>query len=309
MNLAEAIQQGDRRALARGLTLVENEAPEAVALLAALGSGGRAHRVGITGPPGAGKSPLVSALTASWRAEDATVGVLAVDPSSPFTGGALLGDRIRMLAHTADENVFIRSLASRGALGGLAAGVYDAADLLDAAGFDPVLLETVGVGQAEVEICRAADTTVVVLAPGSGDVVQGMKAGLLEIADVLVINQADREGAAALEAALRSAVELRATEPPPIVTTIATRGEGVEALRRLLDERAAAGADVLTARRLERARARLRAAVDRRRAEAFWALRAEDLEAAAIEVASGRTSAAGAVSRLLEPDRPEEERR
>ncbi|MDA1195697.1 MAG: methylmalonyl Co-A mutase-associated GTPase MeaB, partial [Planctomycetota bacterium] len=202
--LAAAILQGDRRALARGLTLVENATPEGEALLAALPATGTAHRIGVTGPPGAGKSTLVSALVSAWRARDATVGVLAVDPSSPFTGGALLGDRIRMLAHTSDERVFIRSLASRGALGGLAAGAYDAADLLDAAGFDPVLLETVGVGQGEVEVCRAADTTVVVLAPGSGDVVQGMKAGLLEIADVLVINQADRDGAAALDAALRS---------------------------------------------------------------------------------------------------------
>ncbi len=303
MNLAESIQQGDRRALARGLTLVENETPEGVALLAALGSGGTAHRIGITGPPGAGKSTLVSALIAAWRATNATVGVLAVDPSSPFTGGALLGDRIRMLAHTADEHVFIRSLASRGALGGLAAGVYNAADLLDAAGFDPVLLETVGVGQGEVEICRAADTTVVVLAPGSGDIVQGMKAGLLEIADILVINQADREGADALEAALQSAVELRDAVAPPIVRTIATRGEGVPELRALLDERAAAGAEVLAARRLERARARLRAAADRHRAEAFWTSHGEALETAAVEVAEGRLSAAAAVSRLLEDER------
>ena len=303
MELAEAIRGGDRRALARGLTLVENETSDGVALLAALGSGGTAHRIGITGPPGAGKSTLVSALTASWRSQDATVGVLAVDPSSPFTGGALLGDRIRMLAHTGDEDVFIRSLASRGALGGLSAGVYDAADLLDAAGFDPVLIETVGVGQGEVEICRAADTTVVVLAPGSGDVVQGMKAGLLEIADVLVINQADREGADALEAALRSAVELRDGQAPPILTTVATRGEGVDELRALLEARAAAG-EALIQRRLERARARLRAAVDRRRADAFWDARGEALERVAEDLATGRLSAADAIVALLDGSGP-----
>ena len=301
MELAEAIRGGDRRALARGLTLVENGTSDGVALLAALGSGGSAHRIGITGPPGAGKSTLVSALAAAWRSDGATVGVLAVDPSSPFTGGALLGDRIRMLAHTGDADVFIRSLASRGALGGLSAGVYDAADLLDAAGFDPVLIETVGVGQGEVEICRAADTTVVVLAPGAGDIVQGMKAGLLEIADVLVINQADREGADALEAALRSAVELREGEAPPIVTTVATIGEGVAALRDLLTARAEAGA-ALPERRLARARARVQGAVDRRRARAFWSSRADALEAAARAVAAGETSAAAAVDQLLEEE-------
>ncbi len=301
MDLAEAIRSGDRRALARGLTLVENGLADGNALLAALGAGGTAHRIGITGPPGAGKSTLVSALAAAWRADGATVGVLAVDPSSPFTGGALLGDRIRMLAHSGDADVFIRSLASRGMLGGLSAGVYDAADLLDAAGFDPVLIETVGVGQGEVEICRAADTTVVVLAPGAGDIVQGMKAGLLEIADVLVINQADREGADADEAALRAAVELRDGEAPPIVTTVATLGEGVPALRALLVARAEAGL-ALPERRLARARARLRAAVDRRRAARFWATRDDALEAAAQAVAAGETGAAAAVDRLLEEE-------
>ncbi len=300
---AAAIRAGDRRALARGLTLVENEGADGAALLAALGSVGSAHRVGITGPPGAGKSTLVSALVAAWRADSRDVGVLAVDPSSPFTGGALLGDRIRMLAHADDEGVFIRSLASRGAFGGLAAGVYDAADLLDAAGFDPVLIETVGVGQAEIEISRAADTTIVVLAPGSGDVVQGMKAGLLEIADVLVVNQSDREGADALVAALQSAVELRDAVAPPIVKTVATRGEGLAELRALVDGRAAAAAGELTARRLARARARIRAAVDRRRADAFWnaadGAQAQALSEAARGVADGSTSAAEAVARLL----------
>jgi len=296
--LAAAIRRGDRRALAQGLTLVENAAPDGVALLAALGAAPPVHRIGITGPPGAGKSTLVSALTAGWRAAGRRVGVLAVDPSSPFTGGALLGDRIRMLGHSGDDGVFIRSLASRGALGGLSAGVYDAADLLAAAGFDPVVIETVGVGQGEVEICRAADTTVVVLAPGAGDAVQGMKAGLLEIGDILVVNQADREGADALVAALQGAAELRDAVAPPVLKTVATRGEGLEALRRALDARASSAGEALAVRRLERARARLRAAVDRRRATAFWADRADALERLAREVADGSRGAAEAIAML-----------
>jgi LAO/AO transport system kinase len=302
MELAERILGGDRRALARGLTLVESEDAHAAGLLAALAPAGQAHRVGVTGPPGVGKSTLVSALTAAWRAQGRTVGILAVDPSSPFTGGALLGDRIRMLTHSGDDEVFIRSLASRGALGGLAAAVYDAADLLEAARFDPVVIETVGVGQGEVEICRAADTTVVVLAPGAGDVVQSMKAGLVEIADVLVVNQADRDGADALEAALRSASELRDVPPPPIVRTVATRAEGVETLREVLDERAAsdAGAESLDARRRARARARIRAAVDRRRADAFWSPRTGALEDAVADVVAGRLTPGQAVARMLE---------
>jgi len=298
MSLADAIRAGDRRALARALTLVENGTAEGHAVLDALGGAGSAHRVGLTGPPGVGKSTLVSALTRSWRDAGHKVGVLAVDPSSPFTGGALLGDRIRMLTHSGDDDVFIRSLASRGAWGGLAAGVYDAADLMEAAGFDPLLIETVGVGQGEVEVCRAADTTVVVLAPGSGDVVQGMKAGLVEIADVLVVNQADREGAEALESALRSALALRPGEPPAIVRTVATDGDGVAALRALIDERVR-GAEALAGRRVERARARLRAAVDRQRAERFWTERDTALDEAARAVAAGRLSPAQAVRDLL----------
>lgn len=303
--------------MARGITLVENDTAEGRALLEAIGlsspaggpgddvrPGPGAHRIGLTGPPGAGKSTLVSALTHAWRQADHRVGVLAVDPSSPFTGGALLGDRIRMLSHAQDEGVFIRSLASRGAWGGLATAVYDAADLMDAAGFDPLLIETVGVGQGEVEICRVADTTVVILAPGSGDIVQGMKAGLIEIADVIVINQADRAGADALENALEGALALREGAPPPILRTVATEGLGVEALRELLDARAGrpedSGTEPSRVRRLERARARLRANVDRERAAAFWATSQAALEEMAEAVAAGRVSPAAAVRALLE---------
>lgn len=292
--------------MARGLTFVENDTTEGRALLESMGASGSgtvAHRIGLTGPPGVGKSTLVSALTHLWRQADRRVGVLAVDPSSPFTGGALLGDRIRMLSHAEDEGVFIRSLASRGAWGGLAASVYDAADLMQAAGFDPLLIETVGVGQGEVEICRAADSTVVVLAPGSGDIVQGMKAGLIEIADVIVINQSDREGADALENALEGALALRAGTPPPILRTVASEGLGVEALRDLLDRRAGKldpSGGHLKERRVDRARARLQASVDRARAAAFWATGQQALQEMAEAVAAGRLSPAGAVRALLE---------
>ena len=194
--LAAAVRTQDPRALARALTLVENETADGVRLLELLAGGvGGAHRVGVTGPPGVGKSTLVGALTQAWRQLDRRVGVLAVDPTSPFSGGALLGDRVRMGGRAGDQDVFIRSLASRGASGGLSAAVHDAADVLDAAGYDPILVETVGVGQAEIEIAGAADTTVLVLAPGGGDEIQAMKAGLLEAADLIVVNQADRRDA------------------------------------------------------------------------------------------------------------------
>lgn len=288
---AAQIANGDRRVLARALTRAENGTGEIDMLLLALGHG-KAHRVGITGAPGVGKSTLVSALTRVWRRRDRRVGILAVDPSSPFTGGALLGDRVRMVEHTGDEGVFIRSLATRGALGGLAPGVYDAADLLDAAGFDPVVIETVGVGQAELEICRAADTTVLVLAPGAGDEVQGMKAGLLEAADVLVVNQADREGAKTLATALEAALDLRQGERarPPVLLTTATAAEGIEALCDLLDERAKDVDGALAARRVERAAARVRAALHRR-LEHYLRGRDADLAAAANRVAAGESTA------------------
>ncbi len=298
---ADQIRAGDRRALARALTWAENGTPQVDVLLAGLASAGAAHRVGITGAPGVGKSTLVSAMTRYWRGQDKQVGILAVDPSSPFTGGALLGDRVRMVEHTGDAGVFIRSLATRGALGGLAPGVYDAADLLDAAGFDPVLIETVGVGQSELEICRAADTTVLVLAPGAGDEVQGMKAGLLEAADVLVVNQADRDGAEALAKALEAALDLRTADRPrpQILLTTATAAKGVEALCDVLDARMADGTAQLAARRLERAAARLRAGVLRRLDAGFRAGREDALAAAAARIAAGETTTATEVEGLM----------
>lgn len=298
---------GDLRALARALTLVENQGDDPVerggALLAECQSRvGRAHRVGITGPPGAGKSTLVSALTEGWRAQGRRVGVLAVDPSSPFTGGALLGDRVRMTGHLGDPGVFVRSLASRGAAGGLARAAEDLADVLDAAGFDPVVLETVGVGQGELDVARATDTTVVVLAPGGGDDVQALKAGLLEVADVVVVNQADRAGADRLEASLKAAFELRTGVPaPPVLSAVATTGEGVEAVRAAIDARARPehGTEQ-AARRRARLQRRLVAEVDRRRAEAFWASRDAALNVVVDDLAAGRTGLVAAARRLLE---------
>lgn len=229
--LARKILAADPRALARAATAIENRSPAAESLLQELfPRTGRAMIVGITGAPGAGKSTLTDRLIAELRGEGKTVGVLAVDPTSTYSGGAILGDRIRMLSHHADAQVFIRSMATRGHLGGLAAATTDMALLLDAAGKDVILIETVGVGQDEVEIAKLADVTVVVLVPGMGDDVQAIKAGIMEIADVFVINKADQPGVDRLEREIL-ALQGLSTRPdgwtPPIVRTIATEGQGV----------------------------------------------------------------------------------
>jgi LAO/AO transport system kinase len=233
--LASGVRAGETRAIARAISLVENQGAEARELLQALyPHGGGALVVGVTGPPGAGKSSLVDRLTARLRAERLGVGIVAVDPSSPFSGGAILGDRIRMQAHATDPGVFIRSMATRGHLGGLAAATDDAITVLAAAGKDVVLVETVGVGQDEVEIVGTADVSVVVLVPGLGDEVQALKAGIMEIADVFVVNKADRDGAERVVAEIESMLSLvpEEREPPAIVRTVATRDEGT---RELLD--------------------------------------------------------------------------
>jgi LAO/AO transport system kinase len=230
--LALAVEEGDPRAIARAMTWLEEDDPRSPTLLGRLHPHtGRALLIGVTGAPGAGKSTLVDRLTARVRREGKSVGVVAVDPTSPWTGGAILGDRIRMQGHATDRGVFIRSMASRGHLGGLASTTNDLVSVLDAAGKDVVLVETVGVGQGEVEIASEADVTVVVLVPGQGDEVQTLKAGLLEVADVFVINKSEREGAARLLGELRTMIALGSALPaPPIVETVATRDEGTEAL-------------------------------------------------------------------------------
>jgi LAO/AO transport system kinase len=226
---------GERLPLARLLTAIENDAPGLRELLPELLAAGRGGQlVGITGPPGSGKSTLVNALTEEWRRRGRRVGIVAVDPSSPYTGGAIMGDRIRMMGHAADRDVFMRSMASRGELGGIAAATWMAAAALDAAGYDPILIETVGAGQSEVEIARLAETTVVVEVPEMGDEVQAIKAGLLEVADLLVVNKGDRPGAdlAArhLRAMLSTAGGRVTRKPPPIMVTSAISGDGVAAL-------------------------------------------------------------------------------
>ena len=243
--LVAHLRNGDTRALARAVSIVENGAPEAIDVLSAcFPHSGRALRVGVTGPPGAGKSTLVDRLARAWRTAGKRVGVIAVDPTSPFTGGALLGDRIRMQEHAGDDGLYVRSMATRGSLGGLAATTSDVAQVIEASGRDVLLIETVGVGQDEVEIVRLADVTVVVLVPGMGDDVQSLKAGIMEIADIFAINKADRDGADRVEKEIRAMQSLGATHDTarenwiaPIVKTIGTSGEGIDALFAAIDQR------------------------------------------------------------------------
>src|SRR5438874_13513546 len=232
-NIVERLLSGDRRALARMVTLIENEIPAARRFLAELHQhAGHAHIVGVTGAPGAGKSTLVTHLVRELRRRDAKVGVIAIDPTSPFTGGAILGDRIRMMELSGDPKVFIRSMASRGNLGGLAASTRDVVRAMDAAGFDPIIIETVGTGQAEVEVMRTAHTVLVTSAPGMGDEIQAIKAGILEIADIFVVSKADKPGADQTAAELSMMLSLdpnrrKAAWRIPVLRTSAIKDQGL----------------------------------------------------------------------------------
>jgi LAO/AO transport system kinase len=304
-NLADLLRDavaGERRPLARLLTAIESGDPAVRDLLPGIFAAGRgAHLVGITGPPGSGKSTLVNALTGEWRRRGRRVGILAVDPSSPYTGGAIMGDRIRMMEHAADRDVFMRSMASRGELGGLAATTWVAAAALDAAGYDPILVETVGAGQSEVEIARLAETTVVVEVPEMGDEVQAIKAGLLEIADVIAVNKADRPGAELAARQLRAMLSTaggRVTRtPPPVLLTTAVTGDGVAALADVVDAHRAQARHPDQAR--QRAREQLRRAVGdlaigRARGRPDW-------EATVQAVADRTLDPISAANRLLAP--------
>lgn len=235
-NIVERLLHGDRRALARMVTLIEGEAPQARRYLAELHQyAGRAHIIGVTGSPGAGKSTLVTHMVRELRNREHKVGVVAVDPSSPFTGGAILGDRIRMMELAGDPNVFIRSMASRGSLGGLAASTRDVVRAMDAAGYDPVIIETVGTGQAEVEVMRTAQTVLVVVAPGMGDDIQAIKAGILEIADIFVVSKADKPGSDQTVAELAMLLSLGSNQRKaawriPVLKTAAIKEQGIPAL-------------------------------------------------------------------------------
>ncbi len=261
MDLVSRLADGDVRALARAISMVEEDVPSAADVLREVfPRTGRATVLGMTGSPGAGKSSLVDRLIASFRADGRRVGVVAVDPSSAYSGGAILGDRVRMQGHSTDDGVYIRSMASRGHLGGLSRAANDAVDLMDAAGYDPVIIETVGVGQDEIEVARAADCVAVVLVPGMGDDIQAIKAGILEIADLFVINKADRPGAERVQSDLEYMLSLAPSDAAPrpaIVRTVAIRGEGVaevkEAVAAFLER---SGPARRAARRRERAESR-----------------------------------------------------
>ncbi len=303
------VVSGDPRAIARAISVVEGDLDAGAALIAEIyGRSGHAFLVGITGAPGAGKSTLVDGLVTHWRHANQSVGVIAVDPTSPFTGGAMLGDRVRMQAHAQDAGVFIRSMATRGHLGGLARATADAALVLDAAGKDFVTIETVGVGQDEVDIVRTADVCVVVLVPGMGDEVQALKAGIMEIADIFVVNKADREGADRTVADIESMLGLHSYKEgewrPPIVRTQATSGEGIAELDGAIVRFRGFSTALLLTRRRQRAEAQVRAILaDRLMKRVESTLDALTLERLVDRIASRQTDPYSAAAEILGPQR------
>jgi LAO/AO transport system kinase len=331
--ILEGLRAGKAAALARAISMVENGAPGFEELLGALHAQlGRSRRIGVTGPPGAGKSTLVERLTSRYRQANLTVGVIAVDPSSPFTGGALLGDRIRMERSSLDPGVFIRSMATRGSMGGMATTTGEVADVMDAFGFDRILIETVGVGQSELDVAAAADTTVVVLVPESGDGIQVMKAGLMEIADVFVVNKSDRPGADKLRQELEVSLGIRAGQvyrhvrahhgagikgapahgragapaagewEPPVMGSVASEGKGVAEVAEALDRHFAhlESTGALALRRRRRLEIRTRQVLERALHRWLWADGQQgEVEAQLKDVAEGRSSPYQAVASLM----------
>lgn len=303
--LLEAAITGDVRSLGKALSVIEDGTPELSELLSGLPDSGSALLIGVTGPPGVGKSTTTGALISEYRNQGLRVAVLAVDPSSPVTGGALLGDRIRMQEHALDEGVFIRSMSSRGQLGGLSSATQAAAKVLDAVGFDVIIVETVGVGQSEVDVVNAVDTVVLVLAPGAGDGVQAAKAGILEIADIYVVNKADRDGAEGVVRELRSMIGLgthaQESWTPEIVTTTATTGQGLSdlvlAIKKHHDWAVSSGDRAL--RSIERAKLNLRRAVLDSITEKLD-VNLATLNSLSAQVANGEISTESAVKQILQ---------
>jgi LAO/AO transport system kinase len=308
--LVARARSGDRLALGRLLTAVESRAESLPALTRELmAHAGGAHVVGITGAPGVGKSTTTSALIGHWRSQGKRVGVLAVDPSSPFTGGALLGDRVRMEADALDEGVFIRSMAARGQLGGLAAATPAAVRALDACGFDKVIVETVGVGQSEIDIVRCADTVVILLAPGMGDGIQAVKAGLLEVGDTFAVNKSDRDGARKTLREIRSMVAMKPLIAdrwrPQVLPIVATRGTGIAELADVIDSHLADGSD--SGALAERQRSRLRAEISGLATEQWsrsLASCVDVVEGLVDQVHSGVTDPYAAAAELIRECRP-----
>jgi LAO/AO transport system kinase len=307
--LIESAIAGDVRALGKALSVIEDSTSEVAQLLVGIPDAGNALIIGITGPPGVGKSTTTGALISEYRKQNLRVAVLAVDPSSPVTGGALLGDRIRMQEHALDEGVFIRSMSSRGQLGGLSSATQAASKVLDAVGFDVVIVETVGVGQSEVDVVNAVDTVVLVLAPGAGDGVQAAKAGILEIADIYVVNKADRDGAEGVVRELRSMIGLGASTArswtPEIVTTTATTGQGLPELVSAISshQKWAIASGDREARATSRANLNLRRAVITLISESLDSNQ-QDLAQLSIQVAQGKITTANAVASLLQKIMP-----